>query len=192
MRLTFLCSLSLLAAMIVPNFAHAQYAPRDVEQLQTREKPKRDDRPSGPVTAIRPGALLLASFDQNADYSVHLVEFRAGQAAAFTAADTDDSGSLNLFELEAWRVKSLGSLSAPPGNFAFDRNIDQVITRVEFDDALQEMFDRADDNDDQIVEFSEMVRVFSMSRNGLEDRSAEREVRPQRGEGRRGGRRIAP
>jgi len=99
--------------------------------------------------------MLFASFDTNADYNINQAEFAVGKTQSFKAADTDNSKSLSLFELEDWREAALGSLDAAPGNLAFDKDYDQRITRAEFDHALGYVFKAGDKNEDGILAFSE-------------------------------------
>jgi len=135
-----------------------------IEKLPNKKLERRGERIKGPITSVGAGAMLFASFDTNADYTVNGLEFAAGRTQAFNVADKDKSKSLSLFELEDWREAALGSLDAAPGNLAFDKDYDQRITRAEFDHALGYVFKTGDKNDDGILEFSEMVKVFEMPR----------------------------
>ena len=138
-----------------------------VEELPNKKLERRGERIKGPITSVGAGAMLFASFDTNADYSVNGIEFAAGLTQAFSAADKDKSKTLNLFELEDWREAALGSLDAAPGNLAFDKDYDQRITRAEFDHALSYVFNAGDKNGDGILAFSELVKVFEMPRRPI-------------------------
>lgn len=138
-----------------------------VEELPNKKLERRGERIKGPITSVGAGALLFASFDTNTDYSINDVEFAAGRAQAFNAADKDKSNTLSLFELEDWREAALGSLDAAPGNLAFDKDYDQRITREEFDYALTYVFKAGDKNDDGLLAFSELVKVFEMPRRPI-------------------------
>lgn len=135
-----------------------------IEELPNKKLERRGERIKGPVTSVGAGAMLFASFDTNADYRVSEAEFIAGRRQAFNAADKDKSKTLNLFELEDWREAALGSLDAAPGNLAFDKDYDQRITRAEFDHALNYVFNAGDKNEDGVLAFSELVKVFEMPR----------------------------
>lgn len=135
-----------------------------IEELPNKKLERRGEHIKGPITSVGAGAMLFASFDTNADYAVNEIEFVAGRTQAFNAADKDRSKTLSLFELEDWREAALGSLDAAPGNLAFDKDYDQRITRAEFDHALSFVFKAGDKNDDGVLAFSEMVKVFEMPR----------------------------
>ncbi|MEP3892319.1 MAG: hypothetical protein ABJN69_17800 [Hellea sp.] len=141
-----------------------------VEELPNKKLERRGERIKGPITSVGAGAMLFASFDENADYKINAAEFTAGLKTAFNSADKDTSKTLSLFELEDWRLAALGSLDAAPGNLAFDKDYDQRVTRAEFDYALNFVFNAGDKDDDGILEFSELVKVFEMPRRPvLED-----------------------
>ena len=163
-RLLF--SASLLCAISTTAIA-AEPLPEDdavVEELPNKKLERRGERIKGPITSVGAAAMLFASFDTNADYSINEVEFAAGRMKAFKAADKNNSNTLSLFELEDWREAALGSLDAAPGNLAFDKDYDQRITQAEFDHALSFVFNAGDKNDDNVLAFSELVKVFEMPR----------------------------
>lgn len=163
-RLLF--SASLLCAVSTTAIA-ADPLPEDdalVEELPNKKLERRGERIKGPITSVGAAAMLFASFDTNADYSINEVEFAAGLMKAFKAADKNNSNTLSLFELEDWREAALGSLDAAPGNLAFDKDYDQRITQAEFDHALRFVFNAGDKNDDNVLAFSELVKVFEMPR----------------------------
>jgi len=162
---SLLCALSTAAIAADP-------LPEDeelVEELPNKKLERRGERMKGPITSIGAGAMLFASFDTNTDYSINQVEFAAGRTQAFNAADKDSSKTLSLFELEDWREAALGSLDAAPGNLAFDKDYDQRVTRAEFDHALGFVFKAGDKNDDGILAFSELVKVFEMPRRPVRE-----------------------
>lgn len=136
----------------------------ELETLPNKKLERRGERIKGPITSIGAGGMLFASFDKDSDYRVTQIEFTSGLSTAFKAADKDLSKTLSLFELEDWRKAALGSLDAAPGNLAFDKDYDQRVTRSEFDHALGFVFKAGDKNNDGILEFSELVKVFEMPR----------------------------
>lgn len=138
-----------------------------VEELPNKKLERRGERIKGPITSIGAGAMLFASFDKNADYKINAAELAAGLETAFKSADKDRSKTLSLFELEDWRVAALGSLDAAPGNLAFDKDYDQRVTPAEFDYALNFVFKAGDKDDDGVLEFSEVVKVFEMPRRPI-------------------------
>ena len=159
-----------------------------IEELPNRKLERRGTRVRGPITSVRAGAMLFASFDTNSDYKINEVEFAAGRTEAFNIADKDNSNSISLFELEDWREAALGSLDAAPGNLAFDKDYDQRVTRAEFDHALGYIFKAGDKNKDSVLEFTELVTVFEMPRRsagGAGENAGERRGR-QGGQGQQG------
>lgn len=136
----------------------------ELETIPNKKLERRGERIKGPITSIGAGGMLFASFDKDSDYRVTQIEFTSGLSKAFNAADKDLSKTLSLFELEDWRKASLGSLDAAPGNLAFDKDYDQRVTRSEFDHALGFVFKAGDKDNDGILEFSELVKVFEMPR----------------------------
>jgi Ca2+-binding EF-hand superfamily protein len=126
---------------------------------------------------------LLASFNRNADYSIDQSEFSAGRDASFKIADNDGSGSLNMFEIEHWRLNALGSADASPGSMFFDTDFNNIITHLEFDTGLGKLYQSSDKDGDGIIRFSELVRVTARSQGGGETR----EQRPSGERGRGGG-----
>lgn len=136
----------------------------ELETIPNKKLERRGERIKGPITSIGAGGMLFASFDKDSDYRVTQTEFTSGLSTAFKAADKDLSKTLSLFELEDWRKAALGSLDAAPGNLAFDKDYDQRVTRSEFDHALGFVFKAGDKDNDGILEFSELVKVFEMPR----------------------------
>jgi len=161
----------LLATFTVTSFSSAMAQETNidseenaVEELPNKKLERLGERISGPITAIGPAGLMLASFDENTDYEISRTEFQQGTNGAFKAADKDKSKTLSLFELEDWREKALGSLDAAPGNFAFDKDFNQRVTQAEFKTTLDFIFTTADTNSDEKILFSELVNVFEMPR----------------------------
>lgn len=81
---------------------------------------------------VKPGALLIASFDRNADYRVDKAEFEAGLKSAYSNADEDGSGVLSIFEYRSWAKKALGSPDAFPAWMNIDRNGNNSVDPDEF------------------------------------------------------------
>lgn len=182
---SLLCALSTAAIAADPVLDDEEL----IEELPNKKLERRGKRMKGPITSVGAGAMLFASFDTNTDYSINQIEFAAGRTQAFNAADKDNSKTLSLFELEDWREAALGSLDAAPGNLAFDKDYDQRITRAEFDHALGFVFNVSDINNDGILAFSELVKVFEMPRRPIieEQDSIERINRQSRNDQQRRG-----
>lgn len=158
------------------------HADENVETLQVPRKSAEARMPRGAVTALRTAGLLFASFDVNGDYAVDTPEFVAGRDLSFTRADQSGDGSLSLIELQDWREQALGSLDAPPSNMAFDRDFDQMVSHMEFDELFGNVFQTSDKDDDGRVSFSELVRVFERP----DRRRAGGDAKSERGSGGKG------
>lgn len=96
-----------------------------------KRRPPRSFAPIG-AQMIKPGALLLAGFDLNADYRIDRDEFETGMLAAFSNADEDASGLLSVFEYKSWAAKALGSRDAFPAWMNVDRNYNNSVDEAEF------------------------------------------------------------
>lgn len=116
----------------------------------------------GPITIIRPAALMFAAFDRNADYSISRLEATLGATDAFGRADKNKNGKVSLFELEDWRAAALGSMDALPGNLNFDTDYDNQVSKTEFEGALMALFDRHDKNEDGAVVHSELMQILEV------------------------------
>lgn len=124
--------------------------------------------------AADPGAMFLASWDQNRDGSVSLTEARAGRAEIFTAFDSNSDDIWQASELEDMRatlkdaskgvglrpksgkakgMKS-GAMSGLGEGFAdqgMDSDGDGIITRAEFESSTEAWFARRDRNGDKQI-----------------------------------------
>ena len=93
---------------------------------------------TAPIRALLSAdALMLVSFDANADLSVSRDEAEAGFAREFTRADADNNGALSPIEFSNWSNLVLGGSQIGPYRLDFDRNVDNVITREEFDTEMR-------------------------------------------------------
>lgn len=166
MKFRILAQLSMAAAIIALPFAvsAADQINDEPELIPNKRLEQRGTRISGPITSITAAGLLFATFDKNGNYRTDENELSLGISASFKTADSDQSGTLSLFELEDWREMALGSLDAAPGNISFDKDYDQRVTPAEFDHALNYVFKANDKNEDGTLTFEEMVRVFEMPR----------------------------
>ncbi len=150
--------------------------PNATIELPNKKLTKKGMRINGPVTSVSAGALLLASFDKNYNFQIDFKEFNDAKKYIFNSADVDKSGVISPFELEDWRKSALGSLDAPPGNLAFDRDYDQRVTKNEFNKALVSIFNSGDKNNDGVLKFSELVNVFEISNRNVTISNNEDEV----------------
>lgn len=167
--------------------ALAQDEVYETETLEKDDKDKPRSRPSalGPITAIRPAALWMATLDTDQDYKITRAEYEAGLKATFDRFDTNSDNRLTLFDIEDWRKSALGSVDAAPHSLQFDNDYNSTITRAEFDSTLIAMFNSSDKNEDKVVTFNELVEI--VERPQRRRRSDEQDERQQRGQ--RGGQR---
>ncbi|WP_371396965.1 hypothetical protein [Fretibacter rubidus] len=126
-----------------------------VEQLNRAQRPV---SPNSQRMSLVSGGLLFASFDQNGDYQITEAEVKGGITSAFSTADSSGNGSLSLVEVDAWRIRALGSLDLLPGNTQFDRDFNAVVTRAEFTEVLTRNAQRLDRNEDRVLDFSELLQ----------------------------------
>lgn len=115
-----------------------------IQTIKPRQEVGRSDRH---VKIPKAGAFLFASFDRDQNYQIDRAEVQVGINIAFGRADKDGSGLLSLVELEAWRVKALGSENATPTNFAFAPNFARTVSPQQFETVLMKLFDKHDLND---------------------------------------------
>lgn len=104
-----------------------------------------------------PVALLIAGFDADGDARVTRAEFDAGVARSFPP-DAPAEG-LSLIGLSNWSIRWLGNQGALPGQFDFDADGDDRISRAEYAAELGRRFDRFDANRDGALDRAELVVV---------------------------------
>lgn len=109
-------------------------------------------------------ALMFAAFDADSDMSVTSAESEAGIAREFTRADSNGDGSLQPIEFSAWSNLVLGGSQIGPYRLDFDRNVDNVITREEFETELRARFTAYDEDENGAVARAEMVRLVGQAR----------------------------
>lgn len=120
------------------------------------------DRGAGPREAPRvllsADALLFASFDANNDLVIDNAEIEAGMAREWTRADANNDGELGPIEFQSWMTVALGGSNAPPYRLDFDRNVDNVITRAEFETEMRARAADYDENADGALARAEFLR----------------------------------
>ncbi len=144
-----LISIALMAALIAPAVAQ--------------------DKPEGRELA----ELSFDSVDRLGKGYLHQGDMEAARLEIFTSVDSDESGSIELPEFLGWDYgfqniaesnnRELAYRTALKVVFSFwDRNGDGKITQAEHRKALSVDFDRADVNDNAILEKEEFVSGFSV------------------------------
>lgn len=126
----------------------------------------RASQDQAPIRALLSAdALMLVSFDANGDLSVSREESEAGYGREWTRADADANGSLSPIEFSNWSNSVLGGSQIGPYRLDFDRNVDNVITREEFDTELRARFSQYDSDENGAISRSEFVRLVGQARS---------------------------
>jgi hypothetical protein len=118
-----------------------------------------------PIRALLSGdALMFVSFDANGDLSVSREELEAGITREIPRTDTSGDGTISPIEFQTWANAVLGGGQMGPYRLDFDRNVDNTITREEFETEIRARFSDYDENNDGVVTRSEMVRLVGAAR----------------------------
>jgi hypothetical protein len=120
---------------------------------------------SEPVRALLSAdSLMFVSFDTDGDLSTTTAEIDAGIAREFTRADTNHDGQLQPIEFENWGTAVLGGGQIGPFRLDFDRNVDNVITRAEFETEIHNRAHQYDADENGSLTRSEFVRLLNQAR----------------------------
>lgn len=120
---------------------------------------------TAPIRALLSAdALMMVSFDANGDLNVTREEAEAGYGREWTRADADANGSLSPIEFSNWSNLVLGGSQIGPYRLDFDRNVDNVITREEFDTELRARFSQYDSDENGSLSRTEFVRLVGQAR----------------------------
>lgn len=120
---------------------------------------------SDPIRALMSAdALMFVSFDADGDLSVTGAEIDAGKAREFARADNNGDGSLAPIEFQNWSNSVLGGTQMGPYRLDFDRNVDNVITREEFDTEIRARVRDYDANEDGALARGEFIRLIGQAR----------------------------
>jgi len=142
---------------VSPFVVLALFSAAAASAAQKREEP--GYQPPPPTIVATPLALAIAAFDRDGDLVVGRAEFEAGMLRAFAAADSDKDGKVSLIELANWSEVTLGSRGALPGQFDFDKDGDDSISRDEFLGLLNTRFATLDVDRDGGLRRSELVSM---------------------------------
>ncbi|MEZ5957201.1 MAG: hypothetical protein R3C27_08340 [Hyphomonadaceae bacterium] len=128
---------------------------------------------TAPIRALLSAdALMLVSFDTNGDLSVSREEAEAGYGREWTRADADANGALSPIEFSNWSNLVLGGSQIGPYRLDFDRNVDNTITREEFDTELRARFSQYDSDENDALSRTEFVRLVGQARPPAQRRQA--------------------
>lgn len=126
---------------------------------------------TAPIRALLSAdALMLVSFDTNGDLGVSRDEAEAGFAREFTRADADANGALSPIEFSSWSNLVLGGSQIGPYRLDFDRNVDNIITREEYDTELRARFSQYDADENDTLSRTEFVRLVGQARSPVQRR----------------------
>jgi hypothetical protein len=109
-------------------------------------------------------AMMLVSFDSDGDVSVNAAEIDAGLAREFSRADANGDGRLQPIEFQNWSTLVLGGSQLGPYRLDFDRNVDNAITREEFDSEIRARVRAYDEDENGSLTRSEFVRLVGQAR----------------------------
>jgi hypothetical protein len=120
---------------------------------------------SEPVRALMSSdVMVFVGFDADGDLSVSEAEVTAGLTREFTRADSNADGQLQPIEFQNWANVALGGGNIGPFRLDFDRNVDNTITREEFDAEFRARMEDYDSNEDGVLTRPEFVRLLGQAR----------------------------
>lgn len=124
-------------------------------------RPRADE----PIRALLSAdALMFVSFDANGDMITSAAEIEAGQSREFARADANSDGSISPIEFQNWGNLVLGGGQLGPYRLDFDRNVDNTITREEFDTEIRARVVDYDQDENGDLTRSEFVRLLGQAR----------------------------
>lgn len=120
---------------------------------------------SEPIRALLSAdALLFVSFDSDGNLSTSAAEVDAGIAREFSRADANSDGQLQPIEFQNWANTALGGGQLGPYRLDFDRNVDNVITREEFEAEIRGRMRDYDEDESGDLRRSELIRLVGQAR----------------------------
>lgn len=122
-------------------------------------------RPNDPIRALMSAdVMMFVGFDSDADLSVSSAEIDYGMTREFERADANRDGSLQPIEFQNWANAVLGGGSLGPYRLDFDRNVDNVITREEWDTEIRARVSDYDEDENGALTRSEFIRLVGQTR----------------------------
>jgi hypothetical protein len=123
------------------------------------------ERSNEPIHALLSAdVMMFVSFDTNGDLQISQDELTAGIAREFARADTNHDGVIEPIEFQNWANAVLGGQQMGPYRLDFDRNVDNIITREEFDHEIRARFNDYDTDGNGVVTRAEFVRLVGRAR----------------------------
>jgi len=124
-----------------------------------------------PIRALMSAdALMLVSFDTDGDLMTSSAEIEAGLQREFARADANGDGGLAPIEFQNWANSVLGGGQMGPYRLDFDRNVDNTISREEFETEIRSRVRDYDENQDGALSRPEFVRLIGVTRPPTERR----------------------
>jgi hypothetical protein len=118
-----------------------------------------------PIRALMSAdVMMFVSFDTDGDLAVAASEIDAGLSREFMRADANHDGSLQPIEFQNWSNAVLGGTQLGPYRLDFDRNVDNVITREEFDTEIRARVADYDADENGALTRSEYIRLVGQAR----------------------------
>lgn len=118
-----------------------------------------------PIRALMSAdVMMFVSFDTDGDLTATTAEIDAGLNREFTRADANHDGALQPIEFQNWSNAVLGGSQLGPYRLDFDRNVDNVITREEFDAEIRARVADYDADENGSLTRSEYIRLIGQAR----------------------------
>lgn len=114
--------------------------------------------------------MMFVSFDGDGDLSVTSAEIDTGLTREFARADANGDGSVAPIEFQNWSNAALGGGQMGPYRLDFDRNVDNTITREEWDTELRARVGDYDTDESGALSRTEFVRLVGQARPPVERR----------------------
>ena len=122
-------------------------------------------RSEEPIRALLSAdVMMFVSFDADADLTISAAEIEAGMAREFARSDSNRDASLQPIEFQGWANAALGGGQMGPYRLDFDRNVDNIITREEFDTEIRARVSDYDADENGALTRSEFVRRVGQAR----------------------------
>jgi hypothetical protein len=113
------------------------------------------------VRIVRPGALLIASFDRDGDGLVTAAELSDGAGRSFAFADRNSDGVLGGFEQSDWAAAVGAAEDVLSNPMLFDTDLDRSVTREEFLAGVRRLSDPLVDARSGAVPFAVLIQPLA-------------------------------
>lgn len=118
-----------------------------------------------PIRALMSAdALMFVSFDADGDLNVTRAEMEAGLPREFQRADQNGDGDISPIEFQSWANAALGGGQMGPYRLDFDRNVDNTISREEFETEIRGRFTDYDSDENDSLSRTEFTRLLGQAR----------------------------